>query len=55
MIKELIDFLKITLAALEQNHEWHQAYDDHGDYPGSAIEATNIEAISAIKSALADI
>jgi hypothetical protein len=33
-------------AAVLENHEWHQQYDEHDGYAGSALEQTNIEALA---------
>ena len=35
----------LELAVIE-NHRWHQQYDDHDGYPGSALEQTNVAALS---------
>ncbi|SIR82030.1 hypothetical protein SAMN05878276_0375 [Aquipseudomonas alcaligenes] len=37
--------ISLLAAALRENHEWHQQHDEHGGYPGSALEATNINAL----------
>lgn len=44
--------LKLALEAAEANHKWHQDYDDHGGYPGSDLETTNVAAIAAARTAL---
>lgn len=33
-------------AAVRENHQWHQTYDDLDGYPGSALEQTNLAALS---------
>lgn len=38
--------LRVLQAALLENHRWHQLYDEHGGYPGSALEQTNVAALS---------
>lgn len=45
--------LQFLLKTLEANHKWHQDYDDHGGYPGSELEASNVQAISTVRAAIA--
>jgi len=33
--------------AIRENHEWHQAHDDHNGYKGSELEAKNLAALAA--------
>jgi hypothetical protein len=36
----------VTLeAAVRENHAWHQLYDEHNGYAGSALEQTNLAAL----------
>ncbi|MBD9415877.1 hypothetical protein IB234_15045 [Pseudomonas sp. PDM16] len=38
--------ISVLAAALQENHEWHQQYDEHGGYPGSALENSNAHALA---------
>lgn len=37
--------ISVLSAALRENHEWHQQYDEHDGYPDSALEVTNTNAL----------
>lgn len=32
--------------AVRENHRWHQNYDEHGGYAGSALEQINLAALN---------
>ncbi|MNG07450.1 hypothetical protein D3C84_907500 [compost metagenome] len=40
-----LERILVLEAAVRENHEWHQAYDEYG-YPGSALEQTNRAALN---------
>ncbi len=42
--------IAFALSVLEENHQWHHDYDDHGGYPASSLEASNVRAIAVLKS-----
>jgi hypothetical protein len=41
------------LAALKENHQWHQDYDEYGGYPESALCTQNIAAIQRAEASKA--
>ena len=45
--------LREALTTLEDNHKWHQEYDDHGTYQGSEFCDQNEAAINKLRAALA--
>jgi hypothetical protein len=42
---QYLDRIRGLEDAVRDNHEWHQNYDEHGGYPGSALEQTNRAAL----------
>lgn len=44
-VPRLMARISVLAAALQENHEWHQQYDEHGGYPYSALEVTNTSAL----------
>lgn len=44
-INNLEILASVLQAAVKENHEWHQKYDDHGGYDGSALHRTNEAAL----------
>ena len=45
----VLEKLKLVLAALEENHQWHQDYDAYGGYLDSVLWQNNVEAINKCK------